>query len=88
MLRVGERVFFREEHTNWLSTTKWSVLKMYTRVNITQTEQGIFRSVYVYTHTYRDVTTNSENRSCARGRRTWDGLEGAKKGKGGNDTIT
>lgn len=27
MLSVGKIVFLREEHTNWLSITKWSALK-------------------------------------------------------------
>lgn len=54
---------------------------MYTRVNITQTEQGIFRNVYVYTHTYRDVTTISENRGCERERENMGWL-GRSKGKG------
>jgi hypothetical protein len=42
MLRVGEIVFYREEHTNWLS--KYQVIRhenMHSN-NIMQTEQVIF----------------------------------------------
>ena len=34
MLRVGEIILPRGEHTNWLSNTKWSVLKTYTKVTL------------------------------------------------------
>lgn len=29
MLRVGERLFLGEEHTDWLPNTLWSALKSY-----------------------------------------------------------
>jgi hypothetical protein len=67
MLRVGEIVFPREEHTNWLSNTKWSVLKPYIYMSNMQTEQVIYRNIYVYTYMHatiigekRDYTFKSE----------------------------
>lgn len=40
MLTAGEIVFPREEPTDWLSNTKWSVLTHTS--NIMQTEQAVF----------------------------------------------
>lgn len=54
MLRVGEIVIPREEHTKWLSNAKWSVLKTHTS-NIVHTEQVILRNTYANTYMY--VTT-------------------------------
>jgi hypothetical protein len=59
MLREGEIVFCREEHTSWLSNSKWSSLKTYIHVTfIIQTEQvtfmysekNIYTYMYIYTH--------------------------------------
>jgi hypothetical protein len=41
MLKVGEMVFPREEHSSWLFNTKWSALKMYHASNRTQPGQGV-----------------------------------------------
>lgn len=35
MLNMGKTVFSREEHTDWLSDTKWSALKIHTGVTYT-----------------------------------------------------
>lgn len=32
--RMGETVFSRDEHTNWLPNTRWSALKTYTGVTL------------------------------------------------------
>jgi hypothetical protein len=34
MLRPGEIAFLRKKHTNWISNTKWSILKTYIVVKL------------------------------------------------------
>lgn len=43
----------------WLSNTKWSVLKTF-RSNIMQTEELIFKNVYVSTYTYKHTITTKK----------------------------
>jgi hypothetical protein len=42
-------VFPGDEHTDWLSRTQWSALKIHTS-NIIRTKKIIFRNIYVYTY--------------------------------------
>jgi hypothetical protein len=59
---VGEIVLPREEHTNWLSNTKWSALKPHPSSSM-QTEQGIVRNEYVYRYiSMRAITINERKR--------------------------
>lgn len=48
-----DKVFSREEHTNWVSNIKWSVLKICLHArNIIQTEQAMLKNIYVYVYMY------------------------------------
>lgn len=49
MLRVGETAFLMDEHTNWLSDTKWSALKTYIGVTLCRL-RGYIWGIYVYIH--------------------------------------
>jgi hypothetical protein len=58
MLRLREivfSIFSKEEHTNWLSNTKWSALKIYTYSHVIQIKQvckSILSSVCVCARVY------------------------------------
>jgi hypothetical protein len=43
----SEKVFSRDEHSNWLSNTKWLALKTYTS-NFIKTKWVVFRNMYVW----------------------------------------
>ena len=52
---MEETVFPREEHTSWLSNTKWSVLKMYVytvTLDRLSSLYFIFRNTHTHTHTH------------------------------------
>lgn len=50
MLRVGETVFSRKEHTNWISNQMVSPGNTH-NCGIISTEQFTFRNMYAYTYT-------------------------------------
>lgn len=47
MLGVGEVVFIREEHTDWLSNTKWSILKTCIQVTLYRQNKLYLRIIYI-----------------------------------------
>lgn len=53
--------------------------------NIIQTEQGVFRNMYAYTHTYRDVTTINENGSHELQKREERGMQESLVGRKGKE---
>lgn len=55
MLRVGGGVFCREDHTNWLFPTKWSILKTCIQVTLYRLNK-LYLEIYLHTYTYMHVT--------------------------------
>lgn len=55
MLRVGERVFPREKHTNWLSNTKLSALKTYMQITLYRRVGCIYILSNVHVHMHIDM---------------------------------
>lgn len=49
MLRAGEIVFLRDEHPDWLSRTKSSVLKIYIQITLYRLP-WLYLGISVYTH--------------------------------------
>lgn len=60
MLRWGEIVFFRADHTNWLSNQIDNPENIHTS-NMIQIEQAIHKNIYVHTFTYVYIKTINEN---------------------------
>lgn len=56
MQRVGEVDSSREEHTDWLSSTKESALINTLTCNIIQMEKVVFWNIYVNPYTYMHAT--------------------------------
>ena len=61
MLRVGETVFLREEHTKWLSNAKWFSPENTHKSSIKQTEHLIFSNKCPYMCKYM-CNKNKEKR--------------------------
>lgn len=74
MLRAGETVLPGEEHANWSSNTKWSVLKMYLQVTVHRS--SIFKKMHVHTcacHIYKPaITTKREKGPWIWKRAKWE----------------
>jgi hypothetical protein len=47
---MGEIVFPREEHINWLSHTKWSALKIHKQATLSSLSRLYLLSMYIYIH--------------------------------------
>lgn len=78
-LGVGEMVLSREEHTNWLSSAKWSALKTYI-VTLYELSR-MYLGTNTYTYTYTCTLTISEKKRWIwrrAGRSIWEGLEAGK----------
>lgn len=74
MLRTGEVVFPREDHTNSLSNTKWSALRpSHQSGTVTETEQ--------VSHVHIATTNKKEAMDIKEWGNVWEALEG-RKGKG------
>ena len=59
MMREGEMVFSREEHTTWFYNTKWAAWKHTS--NIIQAKKAILGNEYEYTYAYvHAITTKLE----------------------------
>lgn len=54
MMRAGEIVFLRAEHTNWLSNTKWSTLKIQVTLYRLSSLDLRIRNVYMYVRTINE----------------------------------
>lgn len=70
-----EEVLLREEHTNWLSSAKWSALKTHTS-NIIWPQKVIFGNIYhIYKYIYA-FNNNSKNKVAMNLKGSREGLEG------------
>jgi hypothetical protein len=49
MLRLGELVFFIEEHTYWLSNTKWSAMRTYIQIASYELNRLYLGNTCIYT---------------------------------------
>lgn len=72
----GGIVLRREEHTDWLSTTKCSALKVYTYQKHYTTDHFMFQNIYAYTYIYIYVTINKKGHEFERAMKDiWEHLE-------------
>lgn len=71
MWRAGEIVLSREEHANWLASTKQSALDLHTS-NIIEIEQVVF--IYKGIHICMYITTiNEREKGGVYGKFGWEG---------------
>lgn len=76
-------VFLREEHTDWLSGTKWTSLKIYIQVTLDRLSNCIYILRNICPYTYMYVTTmRKRGFEFERARRGI--LEALERGNGGS----
>ena len=59
-VKLGEEAIPREERSQWLSSTKWSAIKIIHLSNVIWTLGVIFSNIYVHIKTYMHAITVGE----------------------------
>lgn len=81
MLRVGERVFLKEEHTTSYLVPNVGLKNLYTS-NFTQTNQVAVRNVNIYTYIYACYNNEKRCHEFERRQEKYIGMFGGREEKG------
>lgn len=83
MPRAGETVVPMEEHTNWLSNTKWSVMKTYIQGTLYRLRRLCKEYTCIYMYLYAVIINfKRESMDLKESKEGYMGWSGERKGKG------